>query len=240
MAPSTAQLLSSLCLGVGLTLSVAHAHAHAHAHALHLDLDTFAGQAEASLLEEAVAENSRHEVSKLMARASDVAPDYSCSKTKPCKLGCCGASDAVTGVAVYGMGPTFCGASCISECDSKSECNPGWGLQWSNSSLCPLNVCCSNFGFCGTTPSFCNNILATSPQCSQEQRTSDARTIGYYEWWNFARPYGNMEPEDIPLGCYTHINFVFALINPTTYRMDVMDEGTASRYSRVTALKAKQ
>lgn len=49
-----------------------------------------------------------------------------------------------------------------------------------------------------------------------------------------------MEPEDIPLGVYSHINFAFALINPQTYRIDDMDEGTASRYSRVTALKKKQ
>jgi chitinase len=49
-----------------------------------------------------------------------------------------------------------------------------------------------------------------------------------------------MEPEDIPLGYYTHINFAFALINPKTFRMDVMDQGTASRYNRVSALKARQ
>jgi chitinase len=49
-----------------------------------------------------------------------------------------------------------------------------------------------------------------------------------------------MEPEDIPLGYYTHINFAFALINPDTYRIDPMDKGTAARYDRVTRLKQKQ
>jgi chitinase len=49
-----------------------------------------------------------------------------------------------------------------------------------------------------------------------------------------------MEPEDIPLGAYTHINFAFALVNPTTFRMDVMDAGTASMYKRVTRLKERQ
>lgn len=49
-----------------------------------------------------------------------------------------------------------------------------------------------------------------------------------------------MEPEKIPLGYYTHINFAFALINPDTYRMDEMDSGTASRYRRVSALKERQ
>lgn len=47
-------------------------------------------------------------------------------------------------------GPTFCGAgNCTSTCDRKSECDPGWGIQWSNVSVCPLKVCCSQYGFCG-------------------------------------------------------------------------------------------
>ena len=49
-----------------------------------------------------------------------------------------------------------------------------------------------------------------------------------------------MEPEDIPLGWYTHINFAFALVNPTTFGIAAMDADTASRYKRVTALKQKQ
>ena len=138
------------------------------------------------------------------------------------------------------MGPTFCGEGCTSECNAKSECDPGWGAEWSNRTTCPLNVCCSTYGFCGTTATFCGGVIAPSPQCSQEQHTSDKRTIGYYEGWNFARPCGNMEPEEIPLGVYTHINFAFALINPNNYRMDIMDEGTASRYGRVSGLKDRQ
>lgn len=49
-----------------------------------------------------------------------------------------------------------------------------------------------------------------------------------------------MTPEEIPLGYYTHINFAFALINPTTFRMDHMDAQTATMYSRVTKLKQRQ
>lgn len=49
-----------------------------------------------------------------------------------------------------------------------------------------------------------------------------------------------MTPEDIPLGWYTHINFAFALVNPTTFHVDAMDADTASLYQRVTALKSKQ
>jgi len=49
-----------------------------------------------------------------------------------------------------------------------------------------------------------------------------------------------MAPEDIPLGYYTHINFAFALVNPTTFRIDAMDAETAKLYTRVTSLKQKQ
>lgn len=68
------------------------------------------------------------------------------SPDKSCELGCCGGS------GYCGFGPTFCGlGNCTSGCDRKSECDPGWGSQWSNATDCPLNVCCSQFGFCGTT-----------------------------------------------------------------------------------------
>ena len=46
-----------------------------------------------------------------------------------------------------------------------------------------------------------------------------------------------MDPEDIPLGYYTHIFFSFAYIDPENFRIDEMDEETARRYGRVTALK---
>ncbi|KAH7040899.1 chitinase [Microdochium trichocladiopsis] len=164
-------------------------------------------------------------------------PDYTCSKAKPCKLGCCGPLDD-EGNGVCGMGPDYCGKDCTGQCNEKSECDPGWGMQWSNASTCPLNVCCSKFGFCGTTADFCDGKTVPNPKCSGS--SSDKRTIGYYEGWNYKRPCGNMEPEDIPLGWYTHINFAFALIDPNTFRIAPMDEGTAARYKRVTALKAGQ
>lgn len=46
-----------------------------------------------------------------------------------------------------------------------------------------------------------------------------------------------MAPEDIPLGYYTHINFAFSLIDPSTYRLAPMDDTTGTLYSRVSELK---
>ena len=48
-----------------------------------------------------------------------------------------------------------------------------------------------------------------------------------------------MAPEDIPLGYYTHINFAFALVNPTTFHIEDMGPDTAALYDRVSALKSR-
>lgn len=47
-------------------------------------------------------------------------------------------------------------------------------------------------GFCGTTIDFCNGFTVSSPQCDVSAKSSDARTIGYYEGWNSERECGNM------------------------------------------------
>ncbi|KAK4447096.1 chitinase [Podospora aff. communis PSN243] len=175
------------------------------------------------------------------ARAPEEEPDYICSATKPCQLGCCGPLDPVTGTGVCGGGPDFCGpGKCTSQCSWKSECDPGWGAQWSHSAKCPLNVCCSKFGFCGTTDHFCEGQLSPSPECPISQRTSDKRTIGYWEGWHLGRPCGVMKPEDIPLGYYTHLNFAFAMIHPQTFNVISMSPEMTPLYSQVTALKARQ
>jgi chitinase len=143
-----------------------------------------------------------------------------------------------TGKGVCGGGPEYCGTGCTSNCKWKSECDPGWGMQWSNASTCPLNVCCSPFGFCGTTKGFCLGAIVSKPECGG--RSSDAMTIGYYEGWNQQRSCGRMKPSEIPLGYYTHIFYSFALIDPKTFHIAPMDAETASHYDEVSALKAKQ
>lgn len=133
--------------------------------------------------------------------------DFSCGPGKPCKIGCCSKYN------VCGMGPTFCGAgNCTSECGAKSECDPGFGSEWAQQEKCPLNVCCSKFGFCkysipdcrrpafreacpanlpilmrlgGTTEEFCGDKKVDAPSCGGT--SSNERTIGYYEGWSHTR-----------------------------------------------------
>ncbi|KAL7622471.1 hypothetical protein AAE478_007977 [Parahypoxylon ruwenzoriense] len=173
---------------------------------------------------------------RVQVRQADPNDPLSCDKSKPCALGCCGPLDE-KGIGVCGMGPKFCGDGCTSTCTSKSECDPGWGIQWSNASKCPLNVCCSDYGFCGTDDSFCKGVKVLSPTCDTAAGSSNKRTIGYYEGWNHQRPCGNMKPEGIPVGYYTHINFAFSLIDPKSYRLTPMDPITGSLYNSVSALK---
>lgn len=137
--------------------------------------------------------------------SSLITAQFTCSPTQPCEIGCC------TKFGSCGLGPDSCGPeNCISNCDRKSDCDPGWGAKWSTTKSCPLNVCCSKFGFCGTTSDFCGNVTVKSPSCSGS--SSSKRTIGYYESWGTTRPCDKMYPEGIPIGAYTHLNFAFAFI----------------------------
>jgi len=144
------------------------------------------------------------------------------------------------GDGICGLGPKFCGEGCTSTCHYKSECDPGWGIKWSNASACPLNVCCSDYGFCGTDATYCKGEVVSSPQCDPGRNSSHGRTIGYYEGWNWQRPCGTMKPADIPLGYYSHIFYSFSLINPKTFKLEPMDKRTGTLYSDVSALKSRQ
>ncbi|KAJ4292882.1 hypothetical protein N0V88_005542 [Collariella sp. IMI 366227] len=162
-------------------------------------------------------------------------PDYTCSADKPCALGCCNHN------GICGMGPDFCSAeNCVNSCDAKSECDPSnWGPQYAANEKCPLNVrfvCCSKYGFCGTTPEFCGDTQVASPSCPGG-KSANKRTIGYYEGWGVGRACDAMLPEQIPVAAYTHINFAFAMIDPVSFAIAPMSDGDVDLYPRLTGLK---
>jgi chitinase len=65
--------------------------------------------------------------------------DYSCGPGRPCKNhACCGAS------GFCGYGQTYCGPGCTSNCDAHAECGKDAVVPGAK---CPLNTCCSEFGF---------------------------------------------------------------------------------------------
>ncbi|KAI5919754.1 glycoside hydrolase [Camillea tinctor] len=156
--------------------------------------------------------------------------DYTCGPDRPCKLGCC------SNTGVCGMGPTFCAkGNCTSQCGAKSDCDPGWGAEYSSAENCPLNVCCSEFGFCGTTEAFCGDNKVKKPSCSGS--SSNQRTIGYYEGWSITRACDGMYPENIPVGAYTHLNYAFAFVDPVSFAVAPMSETDKDLWPRFTRLK---
>ncbi|KAJ5111485.1 hypothetical protein N7532_002020 [Penicillium argentinense] len=179
----------------------------------------------------------------LLVVSSVQADDVPCSVDNPCTEGCCSSVSEVCG-----YGPDYCGSTCIqaaslnSTCTHLSECNPGsypgWGETWasnySTSESCPLNVCCSQFGFCGTSTDFCGTTTWDSPSCSN---TTATRRIGYYEAFNLDHACNTMTPEEIPVGGYTHLIFSFLYIDPDTYEMTPMESNQTDLYARFTALK---
>lgn len=98
-----------------------------------------------------------------------------------------------------------------------------------------MSVCCSKSGFCGTTEQFCGNKKVPHKTCSSSNGIK--RVVGYYEGWARKRPCNNFWPEDIPTGIYTHINFAFATINPTTFEIEPASKLDINLYNRLIALK---
>ncbi|KAL8658049.1 MAG: hypothetical protein Q9226_001309 [Calogaya cf. arnoldii] len=88
----------------------------------------------------------------------------------------------------------------------------------------------------GTTKEFCGDKQVKAPSCGGT--SSNERTIGYYEGWSHTRSCDTMSPEEIPIGSYTHLNFAFAFINPSTYAVAPMDQDQVGLYKRVTKLKS--
>lgn len=79
--------------------------------------------------------------SPFIKRQSDTLPESTCAPGTPCSNGACCSN---TGVCSYA--PTSCGSNvCISNCDTKAPCG-----QYADpaDATFPLNVCCSQFGFC--------------------------------------------------------------------------------------------
>ncbi|KAI1798649.1 chitotriosidase-1 [Daldinia bambusicola] len=160
--------------------------------------------------------------------------DYSCHVGVPCKTYACCGSFLGTDTGTCGFGPTFCGSDCDSQCDAKSECG-----QYADppGKKCPLNVCCSGYGFCGSTEDFCvgpsdspcqsNCVLEPPvPAGGSGIPVLSNKVIGYYEAWSARRSCRPFPPSAIPVEGLTHVNFAFAYIDPQTLQVTTMDSET--------------
>ncbi|KAL4746948.1 glycoside hydrolase superfamily [Aspergillus terricola var. indicus] len=142
-----------------------------------------------------------------------------CSALNPCATGCCSKS------GYCGVGDEYCGVdycspeSCVSGCENKAYCDPGGYGDYAEHSKCPLNVCCSKYGYCGITEEFCGNKKVKRPSAEFNGYTPLNKIVGYYEGWSRNRKCHTFFPEQITLGIYTHLNYAFATIDPETFEV---------------------
>ncbi|KAF7339152.1 hypothetical protein MVEN_01992300 [Mycena venus] len=165
-------------------------------------------------------------------------PLGSCTPDIPCSNGAC----CNGGSGFCGFGDEFCGKDvCTSNCDAKAECGKDAPPQ---NVTCPLNVCCSKFGFCGTKEDFCGDGCQSGcdavpiPSCGSNQQSALNRRIGYYEAWAAGRGCMSYSPEKISAETLTHINFAFALIS-SSFNVVEMAAGDSDLWKRTTALKSR-
>jgi GH18 family chitinase len=110
---------------------------------------------------------------------------------------------------------------------------------------CPLNVCCSEFGNCGTTADFCgtgcqNGCDAIARPSCEGSTTSSKRTVGYYTSWANdpnTRKCQNVSPEELNVTGFTHIDFAFMLFDPNTFAIAPGDANDTELIARFTDLK---
>ncbi|QIX02022.1 hypothetical protein AMS68_007539 [Peltaster fructicola] len=169
-------------------------------------------------------------------------PIGTCNAQTPCPNGACCGTDGLCGYS-----PTQCGkGNCTSNCDAKAQCGQ-YGTPGHQN--CPLGVCCSQFGFCGSTDDFCNKGCQSGfggcgppkrPSCGTGSGSVGKRTIGYYESWSSTRTCQKVNPEDLNLDGYTHINFAFAFFDPSSFAIAPMDGTSGQLYNRFTNLKTKR
>ncbi|KAL6693261.1 glycoside hydrolase family 18 protein [Trichoderma pleuroticola] len=149
----------------------------------------------------------------LFGRAA-IVDDHTCAKGRPCLNGaCCGSSGAC------GYGPAYCGIGCTSNCDAKAERGQ---FSADGKKTCPLNVCCSQFGFCGSTAEFSDPSSGCQSNCGTPHSPGSggnvrSQIIGYYESWSsYSGRCGSLKPSQLPVSALNIVNFAFAYISPET------------------------
>ncbi|KAH7010890.1 glycoside hydrolase superfamily, partial [Microdochium trichocladiopsis] len=127
----------------------------------------------------------------------------------------------------------------------KGTVRPADGTAMTDLNPCPLNVCCSGWGYCGLTEEFCidtsiddtpgtarPNTNGCLSNCGKIEITNNDRPpatfirVGYFEGWNGERPCLTMDATDIS-DTITHIHFAFGDISENyvpSIAPDVLDQ----------------
>ncbi|KAF2256755.1 glycoside hydrolase family 18 protein, partial [Trematosphaeria pertusa] len=121
---------------------------------------------------------------------------------------------------------------------------------------CPLNLCCSYYGWCGTNSTHCGDTdqegnktpcqkdfgkceVVPPPKCEKEAGSAThGRHIAYYQSWNTrTRLCNRIRPRHINATGLSHLNFAFASVDPRTFRIQPMHPDDVDLYREFTALK---
>ncbi|CZR65426.1 related to chitinase [Phialocephala subalpina] len=174
-----------------------------------------------------------------------------CGPGQPCADGSCCNSDGKCGYTSY-----TCGSSnnvrCLSNCNAHAMC----GVNSLNAAQhCPLNLCCSYFGYCGTSTAYCVNPgsaqsgnpcqqgygscqVAPEPSCNPNTGTaSRGRKIGYYQS-SLERNCNRMGPIDIDITGFSHVIFAFASINPNSFQIIPLESSHPALYVQFTSRRS--
>ncbi|KAG6197388.1 hypothetical protein E4U50_007948 [Claviceps purpurea] len=170
-------------------------------------------------------EITRDNASSRALKALQAREDYTCGLGRQCNnKACCGESGNC------GYGAAYCGKGCTSNCDAVAECGKD---SKDGKTTCPLNTCCSQYGFCGTTKDFCGKGCQSncnekpSPPLGSFKGMALSRVIGYYEAWGARSTCHKTSPHDLPLAALTHLNYAFAYLDPTSFKLTTMDASTS-------------
>ncbi|KAH8679577.1 glycoside hydrolase superfamily, partial [Tricladium varicosporioides] len=115
---------------------------------------------------------------------------------------------------------------------------------------CPLNICCSYLGYCGTTdiyctpakplpcqPGFGNCQVVPTPSCPYGQATTKGRRVAY--WHNVRdRECDQVWPSQIDTTDLTHLIFAFVSIDPVSFQVIPADPNDVPLFSQFAALKS--
>ncbi|KIJ58948.1 glycoside hydrolase family 18 protein [Hydnomerulius pinastri MD-312] len=169
-------------------------------------------------------------------------PVGSCTPTIPCSNGaCCNGNSGFCGFGPEYCTPVASGGNCTSSCDAQAECGPNAPPA---NITCPLNVCCSQYGFCGTTADFCGTGCQSNcgepvpPVCGTETDSALTRRIGYYNGAAASRGCMAFPPEQIYTEDLTHVNFAFASIS-NSFQVVEANPGDSQLWQRTTNLKSQ-
>ncbi|CAJ2504362.1 Uu.00g117560.m01.CDS01 [Anthostomella pinea] len=167
-----------------------------------------------------------------------------CGPSSPCSDGSCCNTEGHCGYRAENCGK----GNCTSNCDATAACGRD---SLDGKVSCPLNVCCSYYGFCGVGTDFCDSPHPDQPcqegfgSCSDvaapscSGNSASGRSIGYYQVSNnYARECQRISPSQIAITGLPHLNLAFVSIDPSTFEVAPVDSRDVPYYTEFTALQS--